>query len=157
MIELSAPNESELSELRSMAGWYAVELAQYYPAGIKPQVMSADAWINRSTPNVLLIRWHHAVAGFLVVAVRPCIIGVSGNYLAEFYIKPAFRKSSTALRAGGLLMKQMPGEWTADVLALNEPSLRFSRAMTRRYAFRQSERPIVTEFGPFQRFRWEVR
>jgi len=141
-------------ELREMAGWYAVELSRYYPVGAKRPVMNADAWLERATPNVYLIKQDGETAGFIVVAVRPAIPGVMGNYLAEFFVLPQYRKGKTAMLAGGELMRQMPGEWTADVLQLNEPSLRFSRAMTRRYGKCAHERTICVDSGIAVRFRW---
>lgn len=155
-ITLEAAKETDLETLREMVGWYTVDLAKFYPPGVRPPVMVADEWLRRATPNVFMVHCGKQVAGFIVVAIRPCIPGVSGNYVSEYYIKPEFRHSKVALLSGGLLMRLLPGEWAADVLALNDLSMRWTRAMTRRYGTCLRERSIYTEFGEARRFRWKV-
>lgn len=155
-VTLKPACEDDLETLRDMVGWYTVELAQHYQPGIKPPVMVADEWLCRSTPNVFIIESEGGTAGFIMVAVRPCIPGVMANYIGEFYVKPEFRHSLTALLAGGALMKLMPGEWTADVLAHNDASMRWTRAMTRRYGRCMREVTIFNDYGEFRRFRWKA-
>lgn len=155
-VEITAANEHDLEDLRSMAGYYMIDLARFRPPGIKPPVIVADEWLNRSTPNVFMIHAGGQVAGFICVAVRPCIPGVTGNYISDFYVKPEFRHSLTALLAGGALMRLLPGEWTTDVRVQNTYSMRWTRAMTRRYGSCMHERTIWTDAGEFRRFRWKA-
>jgi predicted acetyltransferase len=150
MVTLSRSSPSNLLDLLTMLNDYGDELRPYYPEGV---VIPA---FHAGHGETLLVNAQDALAGFIIVDFNPCIPGVSGHYLAEFYIKPEFRNSHAAMQAGGMAVRRNPGEWTADVLAANAPSLRFTRAMTRRYGKNVRDHEIETPVGAAVRFRWTV-
>jgi predicted acetyltransferase len=153
LIELIVARLSDLIELRQMVTQYTAELAEFYPAGVSPPMQNLDAWLA-SRAGVFEIIADDKLAGFVIMAMRPSIPGVCGNYLAEFYVAPDFRHGTAAIKAGSLLMHQYPGEWTADVLARNTNGLRFAEAMTQRMGKCVRHRMIETPWGPAMRFRW---
>lgn len=70
------------------------------------------------------LRRDNQIVGFCLVN-QYLVVNQSGHSIAEFYIKPEFRRQRLGSTAAQLVLKNHPGSWEVRVLTTNESGLKF--------------------------------
>ena len=91
------------------------ELLPYYPEELddRGQVPYPwfEAYFSEETRSALLIQQGAAIVGFALINDYSCLGEALDHSLAEFYIRPAFRRRGLGREAVAAIFRRYPGRW----------------------------------------------
>jgi len=127
-VELQAAGESDEAVLSELLYEYQKELLPYTkaPESAIKSYKYLPNYFTDSDRAAFFIMVNGSIGGFVLIN-KHTIIEKDAHSIAEFYVKPAFRKSGVGQKAAQLVFKKFPGKWEVAQIAANKPAINFWR------------------------------
>lgn len=136
-VRLEEAGPEELGALGELLEPYLDELVAHAEgparAAERPAYPYLPAYAAQPGRHALWIRAGEATAGFALVRT-PESTGNGRFQVAEFYVRPGFRRQGVGREAARLLWRRFPGAWELAVHTGNAAALRFWRACIEAHA-----------------------
>lgn len=142
IISVSASHKSDLAELLAD---YQLELIPYSGQSVA-EVQSykyLPSYFSDPERAAYFIMAGDEVAGFALVNTHT-LIEPQAHSIAEFYIKPAFRKQRIGEEAAVLVFAQFPGKWEVAQMASNLPAINFWHKVVTHVTHGQFKATVLT-------------
>ena len=127
-VEICPAEESDKHIIQSMLDDYLRELAGYREIGTGAVDAASypyfDVYWSEAGRYPFMMICGEEVAGFVFIR-GPDSTGTNGFQVAEFYVKPPFRRQGVGRQAAFALWNRFSGEWELQAHARNEKAVKF--------------------------------